>query len=95
MAKSIGITNAEHAVLAQAKKNFEILTGAKPSWGAYLVALSAGALATYAINGFELNCPNCGARMEMKLVMPWIEESPEKKGPCETSREAPVPCAST
>lgn len=81
MAKSIGITDAEHAVLLQAKRNFETLTGAKPSWGAYLVALSAGALATYAINGFELRCPKCGAVMEMRLVLPWLEESAENNSP--------------
>jgi hypothetical protein len=73
--KSISVTAAEFKVLGQAKKNFERLTGASPSWGAYLVALSAGALATYAIKGFELRCPSCEATMEMKLVKPKIESS--------------------
>lgn len=91
MAKSIGVTDAEFKVLQQAKRNFELLTGAKPSWGAYLVALSAGALATYAIRGFELRCPSCETTMEMKLVMPTLEpyEDSVERSPS-SSKEPPL-----
>jgi len=67
--KSISITIAEFEVLGQARRNFEELINKKISWGAYLVALSSGALATYAIGGqFSFACPNCGGRMEMRYV---------------------------
>ncbi len=79
--KGIFVTDAEFKVLQQAKRNFTALTGADPSWGAYLVALSAGALATYAIRGFELRCPNCEATMEMRLVMPTLELGEDSEEP--------------
>ncbi|MBA7681056.1 hypothetical protein ES703_89384 [subsurface metagenome] len=89
--KGIFVTDAEFKVLGQAKKNFEVLTGAKPSWGAYLVALSAGALATYAIRGFELRCPSCEATMEMRLVMPTLELNEDSEVPSpSSSREQSV-----
>lgn len=66
--KSIGITATEYKVLAHAKETFEALTNCKISWGAYLIALSSGALATYAIHGMELSCPNCGERAIIRYI---------------------------
>ena len=83
--KGIFVTDAEFRVLEQARRNFKMLTGAKPSWGAYLVALSAGALATYAIRGFELRCPSCEATMEMRLVMPTLEPNEDSLEPALSS----------
>lgn len=85
MAKSIGLTDPEFLVLRQAKKNFEVLTGAKFSWGAYLVALAIGSLGTYAIRGYSLRCPNCEAAMEIRLVMPKLESSEDSSGPSPAS----------
>lgn len=68
--KSIGITAAEYKVLAHSKKTFEALTNCQISWGAYLVAVVSGALATYAIQGMELSCPNCGKRAVIRYVRP-------------------------
>ena len=88
--KGIFVTEAEFKVLQQAKRNFTLLTGAKPSWGAYLVALSAGALATYAIRGFELRCPSCEATMSMRLVLPTLESEEVASEPAPaSSRERP------
>ncbi len=87
--KGIFVTDAEFKVLQQAKRNFELLTGAKPSWGAYLVALSAGALATYAIRGFELRCPSCEATMEMRLVMPTLEPNEDSSALSPASSKGP------
>lgn len=85
MAKSIGLTDPEFLVLQQAKKNFEVLTGAKFSWGAYLVALAIGSLGTYAIRGYSLRCPNCEAAMEIKLVMPKLESNEDSLEPAPAS----------
>jgi len=79
--KGIFITDPEYLVLNQAKKNFEVLTGAKFSWGAYLVALAIGSLGTYAIRGYSLRCPNCEEAMEIKLVKPSLELSEASEGP--------------
>lgn len=89
MAKSIGLTDAEFRVLQQAKKNFDVLTGAKFSWGAYLVALAIGSLGTYAIRGYSLRCPNCESAMEIKLVMPTLEPSEDSSGPSRASSRGP------
>jgi len=88
VAKSIGLTDAEHLVLNQAKKNFEVLTGAKISWGAYLVALAIGSLGTYAIRGYSLRCPNCEEAMEIKLVKPSLELNEDSGGPAPASSRA-------
>ena len=79
--KGIFVTDAEYLVLQQAKKNFDTLTGAKFSWGAYLVALSIGSLGTYAIRGYSLRCPNCEESMEIKLVKPSLEPDADSEEP--------------
>ena len=88
VAKSIGLTDPEFLVLQQAKKNFEVLTGAKFSWGAYLVALAIGSLGTYAIRGYSLRCPECEATMEIKLVMPKLESDVDSAEPSPSSSTA-------
>jgi hypothetical protein len=88
--KGIFVTDAEYLVLQQAKKNFDVLTGAKFSWGAYLVALSIGSLGTYAVKGYSLRCPNCEASMEIRLVKPTLEPNEASEGPSpSSSRERP------
>ncbi|MBA7684764.1 hypothetical protein ES703_93173 [subsurface metagenome] len=83
--KGIFITDAEFLVLNQAKKNFEVLTGAKFSWGAYLIALAIGSLGTFAIRGYSLRCPNCEESMEIRLVMPTIEPNEVSEAPSPSS----------
>lgn len=89
--KGIFITEAEFKVLQQARKHFTLLTGAEPSWGAYLVALAAGSLATFAIKGFELRCPSCETIMQMRLVQPSLEPNEVFSAPSpSSSRERPA-----
>jgi predicted RNA-binding Zn-ribbon protein involved in translation (DUF1610 family) len=83
--KSIGITGAEFKVLAHSKKTFETLTNCQISWGAYLIALSSGALATYAIHGLELSCPNCGKRAIIRYVHSKAEPGEDSLGPSPSS----------
>lgn len=71
--KSIGLTNMEFALLAEGRDLFTRFTGAKMSWGAYLCALSIGALAAKVITGIQIRCPNCEHEVEMKMVNPRAE----------------------
>ena len=71
--KTIWVTPKEFALLAEGKELFTRFTGAKISWGAYLCALSIGALAAKAITGFLIRCPECEHEVEMKLVNPRFE----------------------
>jgi len=89
VAKSIGVTNPEYEILQKAKMGFQNLTGAKISWGAYLVALAAGALASYTIAGFSLRCPNCEESMEMRLVMPKAGAAEDSGGSALSSSRTP------
>ena len=68
--KTIWITTKEYALLAEGKELFRQFTGAKISWGAYLCALSIGALAAKVITGIAIRCPNCLEEVEMKMVNP-------------------------
>jgi len=88
--KGIFVTDAEYLVITQAKKNFDALTGAKFSWGAYLVALSIGSLGTYAVRGYSLRCPNCEEAMEIKLVKPSLELGADSPGPSPSSSKEPI-----
>ncbi len=71
--KTIWVTDSEYALLAEGKELFSGFTGVKISWGAYLSALSIGALAAKAITGVLIRCPNCGGEVEMKMVKPRLE----------------------
>lgn len=68
--KSIWLTHEEYALLAEGKDLFTRFTKAKISWGAYLCAISIGALAAKALNGIMIRCPDCGHEVEMKLKNP-------------------------
>jgi len=67
---TIWVTNEEHALLAEGRELFTGFTKAKISWGAYLCALSIGALAARAVIGITSRCPDCGHEVAMKLSNP-------------------------
>lgn len=71
--KTIWLSKAEYALLAEGKDLFTRFTKTRISWGAYLCALSMGAIAAKAINGLAIRCPDCGNEVEMKLINPWLE----------------------
>lgn len=71
--KTISVTPAEYALLSEGRELFTRFTKAKISWGAYLVALSIGALAAKVITGISIRCPNCESEVQMKLVNPRSE----------------------
>ena len=71
--KTIWVTEKEYALLAEGRDLFTGFTKAKISWGAYLCALSIGALAAKVITGFLIRCPECEHEVEMKLVNPRME----------------------
>lgn len=71
--KTIWVTDKEFALLAEGRELFTRFTGAKISWGAYLCALSIGALAAKVITGIAIRCPECEHEVEMKMVNPRME----------------------
>lgn len=79
MAKTIWLTDEEHALLSEGKDLFTRFTKAKISWGAYLCALSIGALAAKALTGILIRCPECEHEVEMKLVNPRFEFPPRPR----------------
>jgi len=70
MAKTFWVTDEEYALIAQGKELFSGFTKAKISWGAYLCALSIGALAARASIGMVIKCPECEHEVEVKLMNP-------------------------
>lgn len=68
--KTIWLTPAEYALVNESRELFRLFTGAKLSWGAYLCALSLGALTAKALTGLLMRCPNCGAEVEMLMKKP-------------------------
>lgn len=71
--KTIWVTPKEYALLAEGKDLFTRFTETKISWGAYLCALSMGAIAAKVITGILIRCPNCEEEVEMKMVNPRFE----------------------
>jgi hypothetical protein len=71
--KTVWMTENEYALLAEGKELFSRFTSTKISWGAYLCALSMGAIAAKAITGVLIRCPNCENEVEMKMVNPRME----------------------
>jgi DNA-directed RNA polymerase subunit RPC12/RpoP len=67
---TIWLTRKEYALVAESRELFAAFSGAKISWGAYLCALSLGALTAKAISGVLIRCPDCGHEVEMKMVNP-------------------------
>lgn len=72
--KTIAVTLAEFGILKEAKANFEIISGVKMSWGAFLTLVSLGALAGSAVTGARFRCPNCEATTMMTLECPQLIE---------------------
>ena len=70
--KTIWLSEREYALINESKELFRMFTGVKMSWGAYLTALSLGALAAKALEGFLIRCPNCEEEVEMVLEKPHL-----------------------
>lgn len=68
--RSIWVSEREYAMINESKELFYMFTGVKMSWGAYLTALSLGALAAKSLEGFLIRCPNCQEQVEMVLEKP-------------------------
>jgi hypothetical protein len=90
--KGIFVSEAEYKILDHSKKVIERVAGVNLSWGAYLAILSSGALATYALQGLELFCPDCGKRSLLRYVTAPREDSSESspsssKGPPSQQRQ--------
>jgi len=71
--KTIWVSDAEHTLINESRELFRVFTGVKMSWGAYLTALSLGALAAKSLSGLLMRCPNCGGEVEMVLVKPKVK----------------------
>lgn len=68
--KTIWVTTEEYALIAESKELFTGFTKTKISWGAYICALSLGALAAKASIGIAISCPGCGHEVEINMVNP-------------------------
>ena len=71
--RSIWITDAEYVLMNESRELFRVFTGVKMSWGAYLTALSLGALAAKSLSGLLMRCPNCDGEVSMILVKPRVK----------------------
>ena len=71
--KTIWVTDKEYIFIKQSKDLFSEFTGAKISWGAYLVILSMGGLAAKCLDGVKLRCPDCESETDMTLYMPEVK----------------------
>lgn len=72
--KTIAVTPHEFVILTQAKRNFEVISGVKMSWGAFLTLISLGALAGSSVTGARFRCPNCESLTVMTLECPKLIE---------------------
>lgn len=70
--KTIWLTTKEYALISESKDLFSKFTGVKISWGAYLCALSLGALAAKSLEGLLIRCPDCGSEVQMILESPHL-----------------------
>ena len=70
--KTIWLTHEQYALVNESRELFRLFTGVKLSWGAYLGALSLGALTAKALSGFLMRCSNCGHETEMILKKPRV-----------------------
>jgi hypothetical protein len=71
--RTIWVSNTEYAMISESKELFRMMTGVKMSWGAYITALSLGAIAAKALSGLLIRCPDCGREVEMVLVKPKLK----------------------
>lgn len=85
--KGIFVSEAQYKILDHSKKIVERVAGVNLSWGAYLAILSSGSLATYALDGLELFCPDCGKRSLLRYVTTKQKASSES---CPSSSMAPI-----
>jgi len=85
--KGIFVSEAQYKILDHSKKIVERVAGVNLSWGAYLAILSSGSLATYALDGLELFCPDCGKRSLLRYVAAKQKASSES---CPSSSMAPI-----
>jgi hypothetical protein len=70
--KTIWLSDREYSLISESRELFRMFTGVKMSWGAYLTALSLGALAAKSLEGFLIRCPDCGSQVEMILEKPHL-----------------------
>lgn len=87
--KTIWLTPEQYALINESRELFRLFTGVKLSWGAYLGALSLGALTAKALSGFLMRCPNCGAEVEMILRKPRLHREARPARPRESPPVAP------
>jgi hypothetical protein len=71
--RTIWVSDTEFAMINESKELFKMMTGVKISWGAYLTALSMGAITAKALSGLLIRCPGCGREVEMLLVKPKLK----------------------
>ena len=76
--KTIWVTEGEYKLIDESKQLFQHVTKVKMSWGAFLTALSLGALAAKSLAGLESECPHCGYHVEMILRKPRLHRERPK-----------------
>ena len=89
--RTIWVSDQEYVFISQAKDIFKEVTGAKLSWGAYLVLLSMGGLAGKCLDGVKLLCPDCGGETDMTLYAPAIHYHRKKASSQRTERHSQTP----
>lgn len=82
---NISLSLSSYHYLSAAKANLEKLIHLKMSWGAFLVAISAGALAAQAVTGLKLTCPSCEHEMRMTITQLRVVEDEDSAVPAPSS----------
>ncbi|MBA7702763.1 hypothetical protein ES703_111537 [subsurface metagenome] len=86
--KNISLSPSSYHYLSIAKAHLEQVTHLSMSWGAFLVAISSGALAAQAISGLKLSCPNCEHEMRMTITQLRVVEDEDSEEPSLSSSRA-------
>ncbi len=68
--KTIALTQFEWDAASKAKAYYEEIIGRRISWGAFIMALSFGALAVKGLAELNFICPNCHQGMAMVETLP-------------------------
>lgn len=68
--KTIWVTAEEYALFEESRELFTGFTKTKISRGAYLCALSLGALAAKASIGITIKCPDCQHEVDITIANP-------------------------
>ena len=92
---TIWLTHKEYALYAESKALFEGFTGAKISSGAYVCALSLGALTAKAVAGVLIRCPDCGHEVKMQMVNPRLVRPRERHRSQKTGASNQTPQAAS